>query len=86
MLLSLKRKVYLSLLSVVVFAVLYNVLHKAILAYTEKKTTHRWYDYLYFSFVTQTTVGYSDNVILKHPLLKLLAVLQMITIIVIIIC
>lgn len=45
----------------------------------ENKNTMNFYDFFYFSLVTQTTVGYGD-IVPTHPISRAINILQLLTI------
>ena len=73
-------------ISVLVFAILYYIAYHYIEHAYDKDKSHQlsFFEFLYFSLTTQTTIGYGD-IIPTHYITKAIAALQLITVISIII-
>jgi len=61
-----------ALLTIITFALLYFSLN-TVERSGDPSYIFRWYDYLYYSTITFTTVGYGDFVPRAHPICRLLA-------------
>jgi len=76
-------KIIYHIMLIIIFTLIYYNLHHYLSKLNNEIPKYTWHDYLYFTSITQTTIGYEDNVINKFPIMKSVAIIQCILIIII---